>query len=104
VKIKPRYFGYVDQTGHWREIGHEPTAAEASQYREVEVFYSGYAVERALTHYRAFFDEIGKHVTQLPDWIQKFYFDMKRRIEHEYQTRNRAPVPKGPTLVGEREN
>jgi len=102
--MKARYFGYIDQIGKWVELRGEPTAAEVQQYREVEVFYSGYQVERALTNYRQFFEEIGKHATQLPDWIQKFYFDMKRRIEHEYQTRNRAAVPKGPTLVGERKD
>lgn len=91
MTFKPRYFAYNDQMGRWSEI-QNPAPNEAEKHRDFEVFYDAVQVERTLGNYISFFEQMGKCVNQLPEFAQKFYFDMKRRIDHELATRNADKV------------
>lgn len=104
---KPRYFAYVrsgkfDEKSGWREFKSEPTTEEKKSFEEFEVFYDALAVERTVTTYRSFFEEIGKRISVLPEWLQKFYFDMKRRIDNEHQAGNAKEVREGSTTTRNR--
>lgn len=81
--MKARFFGYNDQYGRYEELNEKDLPGVSKNYREVEIFYDALAVEKTLTHYESFFEQVGANIEFMPDFMQKFYFDMKRRIDFD---------------------
>lgn len=81
----PRYFARAKRDGRTLELKRAPLKVEMHALEFFEVLYDAGSVENAFTHYRALCDQIEKSASQLPDFFVKFYFDLKRRIEHEHQ-------------------
>ncbi len=67
----------------YRKFTKAPTVVDKKFYSDLGAFYEAEAVERQLMHYREICEQIEKSSQHLPEFFLKFYFDVKRRVDHE---------------------